>query len=255
MAQEVSIMFSIKSGITVERIRPIMAAIRTIGVPVEGSERAGGSPWPFITISRQAGAGGWTLAQGLVERLNCLETADTPWTCWDRELVEKVATEHHVSGTLIESLEGTAHSWWEDFFASLSSSGPEQPGEIRLYRWVIATIIDLARAGRTVIVGRGGVFITRNLPGGVHIRLVAPLAYRIDHMSQYLGVSKAAAAAEIARIDRRRDAFYHRYWPGETLRAENFTMMLNTAAMTEEQMVSAIVPRVHVPLRAAVAGD
>lgn len=42
------------------------------------------TPLPFITISRQAGAGGRSLAQRLVERLNELEPDDRPWSAWER---------------------------------------------------------------------------------------------------------------------------------------------------------------------------
>ena len=37
----------------------------------------------------------------------------------------------------------------------------------------------LAEVGRVIIVGRGGVFITRDLPGGIHVRLVAPREWRV----------------------------------------------------------------------------
>jgi hypothetical protein len=53
-------------------------------------------PQPFVTISRQAGAGGRTLAKALAERLTEIDPSDRPWAAWDGELVEKVAAEQRI---------------------------------------------------------------------------------------------------------------------------------------------------------------
>jgi len=103
------------------------------------------------------------------------------------------------------------------------------------------TIRALATAGPTVIVGRGGVYATSDLPGGVHVRLVAPVESRVAHMAQQMNVPKETAAAEVRRLDRDREAFHRRYWPGQALLPEIFTATFNTAAATENQMVNCIL--------------
>jgi len=225
-----------------ENIRPIFAAIRTVPIaPKPGSEPAPPPAEPFITLSREAGAGAWTLAQKLVESLNADDPGGRPWTCWDRELVEKVCADHHLSKELIDSLEDTSHSWLGDFLGSLSFSD-SQPlmDEARAYNRVAATIRALAQAGRVVIVGRGGVFITRRMPGGIHVRLVAPLEYRIGFMAQLLNLSADAARVRVREMERNRSAFYKRYWPGESLSAETFTMTINTAMVDLRTMIETI---------------
>ena len=199
---------------------------------------------PFVTISRQAGAGGTTLAQHLVERLNDVNPdAERPWTCWDRELVERVAADHHISQELIDSLEDVHRPWLEDFFTGLSfGNGAEQPDELAVYHRVAAAIRALARLGRVVLVGRGGVCITRNMPGGVHVRLVAPQRQRIAFMMRKFNVSQDVAAQQVSRLDRNRESFYRRYWPTHPLASEMFTVTLNTADLTEDQLVECLVP-------------
>src|SRR5690242_11068709 len=142
-------------------------------------------PLPFVTISRQAGAGGRTLARRLAERLNAMADAgedasgggrEKPWSAWDHELVEKVSKEHDLSETLVEALEDSSHRWMQDFLSGLSFGGSKvHPEEFAVYRRVAHTIRGPANLGGAIIVGRGGVFITRDLPGGVHVRLVGPL--------------------------------------------------------------------------------
>jgi hypothetical protein len=204
------------------------------------------APTPFVTISRQAGAGGRTLARALVDRLNAIDPADHPWAVWDRQLVEKVAEEQHIPQSLVESLE-SPRPWLEQFLAALSPrENPELLDEFQVYRRVAATILGLTRAGRAVIVGRGGVYATSNLPGGIHVRLVAPLEKRITHTARQSNLSPERAAVEVRRLDHDREAFHHRYWRGKALLPEVFTITLNTAAMSEEQMVDCVLPLIPV---------
>jgi cytidylate kinase len=229
------------SGESAGNIRSILGAIRSVPVPVAPGQREEHRAQPFITISRQPGAGAWTLAQKLVEYLNIADPGEQPWTCWDRELVEKVSADHRIASELVESLEDASHSWMQDFLSGLSFHTGD---EAKVYQRVATTIRALAQVGRVVIVGRGGVFITRNMPGGIHVRLVAPLGRRVEHMAEYLGVSRAEAAVRVREMERNREGFYRRYWPGESLAAENFTLTLNTQTLDEQQCIGCILPLV-----------
>lgn len=226
-------------------LRPIFASLQA---EVELTQRPTAQPppvLPFVTISRQAGAGGRTLARRLVERLNALDANELPWSSWDRELVEKAATEHDIPESLIESLEETRHTWFREFMDGLSFSNRHPPtDEFKVYRRVAVTIRALARLGRTVIVGRGGVFLTAGMPGGMHLRLVAPLEHRIAHMAKLMSISPGQAATQVRQIEHNRRAFYRRYWPGRKLLPEMFTLTINTAALADEEMVDCLVPLV-----------
>jgi cytidylate kinase len=194
---------------------------------------------PFITISRQSGAGGSTLAAQLVERLNVLDPAPHPWRMWNRDLVQEVATRHKVPAALVESVDERTRNWLEDMLANLSTS--ESPSEEAVYKRVAATIHALAQAGRAVIVGRGGVLITHGLSKGIHLRLVAPLEHRVALTAWRLRISMDAAGAEVRRQDAEREQFYKRYWGISALLPEHFTLSMNTAALQVEQMVSCII--------------
>jgi hypothetical protein len=148
----------------------------------------------------------------------------------------------------------------QDFLSGLSSRGAKVlPEEFAVYRRVAHTIRGLATLGGAIVVGRGGVFITRGLPGGVHVRLVAPLVDRIENMARRLDCSTAEATRWVTEVDRNREAFYRRHWPDKVLTPETFTVTLNTAGLTEEQMVAAVLPLIpgvweRLPAAAAAAG-
>ena len=208
-----------------------------------GGAGASATPRPFVTVSRQAGAGGRTFARSLAERLNSANPADRPWVVWDRELVTKVAQEQLIPAELTERLERRHDSRFEQLVAPfLPRDDPSMFGEAEVYRRVAQTIRALARAGRAVVVGRGGAYATRDLPGGVHVRLVAPFERRVAHMAAVLDGTPSAAAAEVRRLDRERDAIHRRYGGEAALLPEVFTVTLNTAAMSPSLMVDCVLP-------------
>ena len=230
-----------------ENIRPILAAIRSVPVPHHATGEEPPPPIvPFVTLSREPGAGAWTSAQPLTDALNAADPGERPWTWWDRELVEKVAADHHIATPLVESLGESHHSWLMDMFAGLSAAEhPEMADEALVFNKVASTIRALASAGRVVIVGRGGVFITRRMTGGVHVRLVAPLEKRIERMAAHLNLSRETAAAKIREMTKTRDELYRRYWPQEPLRPDLFTATLNTAALAPDVVTRVIVDLVR----------
>jgi cytidylate kinase len=226
-----------------EHARPILGAIRTVPIPAKFPEDAPPPPVPFVTISREVGAGAWTMARRLCEVLNQSDSGagEHPWTCWERELVEKVISDFHLSRQLVESLEEGPHSWLGDFLASLTfSNDPANATETTVFSKVALTVRALAQAGRVIIVGCGGVFLTHQMPGGVHVRLDAPLENRIQHMMRRLNVSREKAARELHERSKNRSAFCRLYWPEQPVRPDLFTITINTAAVSQETCVEVI---------------
>src|SRR5690349_10670490 len=90
----------------------ILGALQSVPIrpKTPGTEPAP-PPLPFITVSRQPGAGAVSMAQLVIEDLNRGVPPEAHWTCWDRELVEKVAADFKLSTSLVESLEEADRSW------------------------------------------------------------------------------------------------------------------------------------------------
>jgi cytidylate kinase len=215
----------------VTTVHPIMGAIGSVPIPAKVLIGPVSKPvFPFVTISREPGAGALGVGHKLVEILNAeLGDDEQKWTCWDREIVEKVAADHNLSARLVEGLEEKDHSWIGSFLSSLSFTDESHVDEDMVYSRVKHTIEALASAGRVVIIGRGGVFITRHLANGIHIRLVAPFEKRVEHMVKLLGLSEKAAAAQIRQIERNRRTFFKMHWPSKSLAPDQFALTINTA--------------------------
>jgi len=193
---------------------------------------------PFITISRQPGILTDGLVGCLTKRLNSNASG---WKVWDRELVEKVAADHHISRELVDALGQSGRGWLEEFVRGLSiSAGP--PEELAVYRRVATTIRALAQGGNAIIIGRGAVHITANIKGGVHVRVVAPWGYRVWRLAAELNISRDEAAARIKELEHEREIFYRRYWQHQPPTPELFSITLNATAADEERLAECVLP-------------
>ena len=224
-----------------QQFRPILAAVQTSSLEREGRAPHAEGTAPFVTISRQAGAGGATVARRLAERLNSVDPGSRPWQTFDRELVEMVAAQHQIRPSVLESLEQRSRTWLTGLIDGLNFARDE-PGELALFHRVSETILALARSGRVILVGRGGAFVTQALAGGVHVYLVAPFKARVQHMAKILNCSADEAARTVQELDENRQAFYQRHFPDQAHAPERFTIVLNTARLSEEQVLGTLVP-------------
>jgi len=224
-------------------MRPILAAISAVGKAQATRPPVRKKTLPFVTISREAGAGGWALASSLVDRLNRRDQSTPPWHPFDRALVERVAADHHISERLILSLEDASHNWLKDILNALTVA----PSELAVYKRLAQTIRAIAQVGNAVIVGRGGVFVTRDMPGGVHVRLVAPLEHQIKNTMSYYDLDREAAVKRVEEVDRNREAFFRRYCRAPIPFADLFTVSFNTAKVSEEKIAEMLLPLIPSP--------
>jgi cytidylate kinase len=228
--------------LTASHVGALMAHIASGAIPVRVHPEAGAPPQavPFVTISREAGAGGTSLGDRLAVLLNERDRCEPVWQSFDRELIEKVAADHNISTKLIDLIESRPHTWLDE----LLEHGPAS--EFGIHQRVAKTIRALAQVGRTIIVGRGGMFITHGMPGGVHVRLIAPLIRRIENYARDYSLPTPEAARRVNELDRHRLDFYRRHWDVRALTADMFTVTFNTAQIDVDAMAKALatlIPR------------
>jgi hypothetical protein len=91
------------------------------------------------------------------------------------------------------------------------------------------------------------------MPAGIHVRLVAPLEFRVRHLAELQSLDAKQAAHRVAEIDKNRAAFYRRHWPSESLAPERFTITINTAEVVDDAIVDCLMPivrsRLAIPAR------
>lgn len=226
------------------RMRQLVGSLKSGTQETPGG--AGSQSRPFVTISRQAGAGG-RFGKLLAERLNGLahspgqpEQPSNQWHCMDRELVERIASDHHLSAGLIDGLEQSSHSFIAEFVKGLSLRDGGPPSDLAVVRRVAETMRALAQAGHVILVGLGGVFMTHNMPNGFHVRLIAPLEFRVRNVAQARGISLADARKKVSELDDERIGYFHAFWPDKVLTDELFHVTLNSSVVDVVQMADCI---------------
>jgi cytidylate kinase len=155
---------------------------------------------PFLTISREAGAGGHTVGDKVAEILN-QEPRKAPWTVFDKELVDIAIEKHGLPQELSKYMTEEGVNAWRDFVAEMVGLHPASDLFIRKMN---ETILAIARMGNAVIIGRGAGYVTRHLPGGFHVRLVASRDSRLRRMKDYYDLSEREVAERLKRTDENR---------------------------------------------------
>ena len=156
--------------------------------------------FPFVTVSRQSGAGGHLLSYVILTEF--LKHRDKPlfegWHVFDRELCELVARDPLLQKDMEVLLGEKYRSQFNDFVESLYSGRSEQH---TLHTTTFRVVRMLALIGKVIIVGRGGSLISADLPQGIHIRLVAPEAHRVVWMMKRFKMHKEDARQAVRTQD------------------------------------------------------
>lgn len=134
---------------------------------------------PVITVSRMCGAGGRTVVSKLAEYLQSRLLSPLPWTIFDRNLMEQVLEDHHLSKRLAQYLPEAHQSKLEDSLEGLLGVHPPMA---TVERQISETILSLAARGCVILVGRGANVVTAGLPQAFHVRLVGSVKKRLDRL-------------------------------------------------------------------------
>jgi cytidylate kinase len=179
---------------------------------------------PFVTISREAGAGGHTIGQRLAEILNEQPTS-MPWTVFDKQLVNIVIKEHNLPKEVSKYMTEAGVNAFADFVADLVGLHPASDVFIRKTN---ETILAIASMGNAVIIGRGANYVTRNVPGGVHVRLVASKVTRLRRLREYYELSQKQAAEKLKQIDEDRAEYVRDAMGKDVANVLGYDVVINT---------------------------
>ena len=160
----------------------------------------------MVTISREALAGASDIAQLVAQRLNEKASAeDCPWTVFDRNLVERVLEDHELPKAIDRFMS-------EDASVFSPGSAVEEllglhPSDWTLVQHTTETILRLAHLGNVILIGRGANVITSHSRKAFHVRLVAPMRFRVQRAAEIYKLTTAEAEACVHE----RDAARRRY--------------------------------------------
>ena len=195
---------------------------------------------PFITISRQAGAGGHTLARTLLQAFEAEQDRDLfgGWEMFDQKLVAMVADDPDLRVSVEGLLGEEYHRGAEDFFRQILVSSTHQ--DIVADR-VFRLVRVLAEVGKAIIVGRAGSEVTRGLGPAVSLRLVAPESQRVKRMMELRGINEKKARELVDKYDGGRARLLKRHFRVDIDDPLRYDAIWNTGSASSEAIAAATI--------------
>ncbi len=182
---------------------------------------------PVVTISREAGARGNSIANALIPELesSAIIEKSRPWTLFNQNLLDHVIREHNLP-------EQTANYFPEDKPEEIRSLIGEllglHTGVYNNARKVAETIRRLAEAGSAIVVGRGANLIAANVKYAVHVRLIGEANVRTRHFAKLHNLTLEAAAEEVAKRDLARKRYIKATFDHDIADPRQYDLVINT---------------------------
>ena len=202
---------------------------------------------PFITLSRETGAGATTIGQLLLPLLDReLGTAGHDWVLLDKDLLTQALTHHHLPERLAAFLPEDSISETKAVIGELVGL---HPSLWTLEQKIAEAILQLAHVGRVIFAGRAANLITRGVPGGLHVRLVAPKEIRAERIAALLHCTRASAVAHLERNDLARRRYVRTHFAQEIDDPCLYDLVINTAHLSPANTARLVVEALHDRLR------
>lgn len=205
----------------------------------------------IVTISRQFGAGGWTIGERLCQRFG--------FHLVDAFIIDELARKSKLSKSWLSAMEKEASSTLLSLFSDLISSGgfyrtpaarAEEYERQKYIEFLTRIFTAMAYEGGYVIVGRGAQFILRGHPRAIHILLVAEYESRVAFLIDRYKISRSEAENMMRERERERSALASRLFEHDIDDLTLYHLVLNTSMVpfelaleTLSQLVSLFIDR------------
>ena len=181
----------------------------------------------IITVSRQFGSGGRTIAREVARRLNI--------PCYDHELIEKVQKD---SGFTKEFINENGESSPTGILTTMFGTSF---GRDLVWTSQCKVICRLAQDGPCVIVGRCADSVLRGKAEILKVFIHADIKKRTERIMSAYKEGRASAEKRIKEWDKRKAAYYRYYTDTEWGVATNYDISLDSGKFGIEKCVDIIV--------------
>lgn len=191
----------------------------------------------IITVSRQFGSGGRTIAKAVAARLGL------PY--YSKELVDRIAEESGFSREFVEEI-GEYASVTSSFLFNIAVSGnplglvDSMSVSDKLFICQSNIVQELAEKGPCVIVGRCADYILRDDPNAFHVFINADTEHRAERVLARYGETKVPIEKRLQEKDTKRRVYYKHYTGRVWGDAANYHISLNSGLIGVDKCVDII---------------
>lgn len=197
---------------------------------------------PVITISREYGCPTKSLVEMLCTSLNNIESenyTNNHWQWVGKKILLESAKELNLQPKLINTvIKREENNVVEDIINSLSHR--HYPGDYKIKKTIGEVIRSFATEGHVIVIGRGGVSITKNIPSSLHIKLQAPLEWRVNKISKNQMISLTEARNKIQLVDTERRVM-REFFEDSEIDDSSYDVVFNYMTLEKEDIVVSIL--------------
>ena len=197
---------------------------------------------PVVTIARDFGCTARKIAARLTNQLNQLKDSKSKnirWRWISKEILAESARELEMDPADIKYVfQYEKKTVFDDILSSQSRKYYKSDRKIR--KTVAQVIRNIASEGNVVIIGRGGVAITKDIERSLHVKLEAPLEWRALRISEKYCISLEQAKKRALEIDKKREEFRN-YFHGTGSDYTRFDVRYNAMSLSPDDIVCSII--------------
>lgn len=193
---------------------------------------------PVITISREVGCGGLRISHQLAVELN-KQVYCKKWQVVSKEILSESAHELQVAPEKVERLMKLDQHFTFDEILSAFTDKYYKSNRV-IMKTVREVIRNFAVDGCCIILGRGGHIIAGDIKNALHVRLVAPIPWRVDRISAIRELSATEALQYIKETDQERDHLHKHFLKGKTAE-ENYDLTIDVSRFPDGMVVPLIL--------------
>lgn len=214
---------------------------------------------PVITISRQFGAGGASVAQIVAERVGA--------ELVDEALVAEVARRLELPMAEVEHADERPETFTDRLLGALRHLAPGMAlpwrpplsDEAVDPRWAIVNLTqelikEAARVGHVVVVGRGGAFVLRERPNALHVFLHAADEVRTEAVMTRFMLTETSARRRMREIDAARATYIRQLYGADWQDSAHYHLVLDTGRLGHGRAADVILAALGRHPRRAAAG-
>ncbi|WP_288603643.1 cytidylate kinase-like family protein [uncultured Treponema sp.] len=205
----------------------------------------------IITISREYGSGGHTIGTYVAKELNI--------PLYDKEIIDMAAQKSGLSPDFIKKTEQNISSGWlytlllgASYAApgtthiGMNTQNPSVPLADQVFNAQRNVIIELAKKGPCVIVGRCADYILRhceqiNKTDVLNVFIYAPLKDKVKRAIEQKGLDPATAERDVKLIDKRRANHYNTFTERTWGKRDHYDLLINSSLLGLEKTAEMII--------------
>ena len=205
-----------------------------------------------ITINRELGSGGKTVAKKLAEKLG------VPF--YDKAHLQSVEDKEGLSAEKIERLKEKKRTWWPDFKRIVELDGgfavsiydnlpnyavPEKNDTDKKFRTEQEILKGIADAESCVVAGRCSFVTFKDHPNRLNIWIQSPMECRVERVMKKKGIaSRDEAEKFVKEVDQLCEDYSVRHTGASRYDTRNYDLVISMEGKTEDDAVDLILKHI-----------